>query len=269
VVGGLIFVKLGGSVITDKKKPFTERRRLIKSLAEEIYSSHRHSDFNLIIGHGGGSYPHTPAGRYQTHKGIVGDESTLGIALVQDAASRLNRIIVSYLLEAGEKAISVQPSSALVASNGRIVSWDLATIRLMLKLGLVPVTYGDVGLDQVKGCCILSTEEIFCYLARHLKPDRIIIGTDVDGVYEGDPKKDKDAKKIPIITPKNAVNLIHLLGGAGGLDVTGGMRTKVATLLDLVREVDVECEVLNIARRGVLEKALKGERGIGTIIRRE
>src|SRR4030042_2043405 len=109
MVGELVFVKLGGSVITDKAKPFTERKDVINRLATEIHSSQERTGATLIVGHGGGSYPHVPAERYKTHLGIVSEESRMGSALVQDAASRLNRIVVNALLTAGEPAISVQP----------------------------------------------------------------------------------------------------------------------------------------------------------------
>ena len=43
-----MLVKLGGSVITDKSRPFTERRDVIKRLVEEIHSSKKDSHYNLI-----------------------------------------------------------------------------------------------------------------------------------------------------------------------------------------------------------------------------
>jgi len=125
MVGELVFVKLGGSVITDKAKPFTERKDVIKRLAEEIHSSRGRTGPRLVVGHGGVSYPHVPAKRYQTHLGIVSEESRMGSALVQDAASRLNRIVVNALLGAGEPAISVQPSSSVLARDSRIIEWSL------------------------------------------------------------------------------------------------------------------------------------------------
>ena len=267
--GGLVLVKLGGSVITDKAKPFSERRDVIARLAAEIHSSRIKTGSRLIVGHGGGSYPHVPAEKFRTHLGLVDENSRMGAALVQDAASRLNRIVVDALLKAGEPAVSVQPSSAAVAKDSKIVFWNLEALKLMLETGLVPVPYGDVGIDLSKGFCILSTEEVFRYLAVRLNPRRVIIGSDVDGVYDTDPRKKEGAKKIPLITLENAAEVLPSLGGATTVDVTGGMRSKILTLLELVREMDVECEVLNLLVPGNLEEALNGERGRGTLIRRK
>jgi len=266
--GELVLVKLGGSVITDKAKPFSERRDIIARLATEIHSSRVKTGSKLIVGHGGGSYPHIPAEKYRTHLGLIDERSCMGAALVQDAASRLNRIVVDALLTAGEPAVSVQPSSGAVAKDSKIISWDVGALKLMLDSGLLPVPYGDVGMDLVKGFCILSTEEVFRYLSVELKPSRVIIGSDVDGVFNEDPRKNARAKKIPLITLENAAGVLPSLGGATTVDVTGGMRSKVLTLLELVKEVDVECEVLNLLVPGNLEDALNGEKGRGTLIRR-
>jgi isopentenyl phosphate kinase len=138
----------------------------------------------------------------------------------------------------------------------------------MLDKDLLPVPYGDLGMDLVKGFCILSTEEILRYISTRLKISRVIIGTNVDGVYNKDPRN-KDAKIIPLITLENMSKVLPSLGGANTADVTGGMRTKVLTLIELVKKINVECEILNISVPGVLEKVLNGEKVGCTIIRRK
>lgn len=79
----LILVKFGGSLITDKSKPFTEDIDTIKRLAKEIHEARTERKFKLIIGHGGGSYPHTPAKEFRTNEGIINKRSYEGIARVQ------------------------------------------------------------------------------------------------------------------------------------------------------------------------------------------
>ena len=263
----LMLVKLGGSVITDKMKPFAEKMDVIRRLAREIHSAKVRKGVKLVLGHGGGSYPHIPAHQYQTHKGLINAESLKGVALVQDAAARLNRFVVAALIEAGENAVSVQPSSAVVAKNSRVKLWDLTAVKLMLKHGLLPVTYGDVAFDTQLGCCILSTEEVFRYLATRLKVGRIIVGSNVNGVYDKDPKGFPDAKHIPVITPRNVYEVLPALKGANTIDVTGGMRSKVLIFLELVREIGVECEILDATKPRLLEEALVGKRGLGTLIK--
>ena len=260
----MILVKLGGSVITDKSKPFTERRDVIKRLAEEIHSSMKDSRYNLIVGNGGGSYPHIPANKYQVHKGLKDANNFKGVTLVQDAAARLNRLIVSALIDTNENVMSIQPSASILAKSSKIIEWDLKIIQEMLNLNLIPVVYGDVIIDIKQGYSIVSTEEIFFYLANNLDVKRIIIGSDVDGVID---KRLTSEKKVDVITPSDRKWTTSSIRGAETIDVTGGMKTKVELLLTLAEEKGIESEILNATKPGLLELALKGKKGAGTIIR--
>jgi isopentenyl phosphate kinase len=272
----ITLIKLGGSLITDKAKPFTPRLDVIKRLAKEIHEAKKEKKINLIVGHGGGSFPHKPAKDYRTNEGMVNEESCRGISLVQDAASQLNRIIVKALIDAGENAISVQPSAGLIAENGRIKEWSLEPMKEMLKHNLLPVPYGDVALDIKKGCCIISTEEILNYLtsnkeilsyvSRQFSCKRIILAGIVDGVFTADPQKNPDAKLIPEINSKNYNDIRKYLGGSAGIDVTGGMLHRVERIFELTK-FGVEAEIINGEKEDNLKRALLGERGLGTTIK--
>jgi isopentenyl phosphate kinase len=261
----LIIMKLGGSLITDKSKPFTARHEIIKRLATEIHEARRERDMDIIIGHGGGSFPHTAAAEYQTHKGMINERSGHGIAMVQDAAARLNRIMVSALIEAGENAISMQPSAACIMENDRIIEWPLNTMKKALELGLVPVAYGDVALDVTKGCTIVSTEKLINHISNVFTPEKIIIAGEVDGVFTADPFKDKTARLIPLITQANLPEIKQYLGGSRGTDVTGGMLNKIEELMELARKGYVS-EIVNATKPGLLKRALLGE-NVGTVVR--
>lgn len=262
----LIFLKLGGSLITKKDKPFTENRKLIKQIAKEIHRARKKKNFRLLVGNGGGSYPHVPAKKYRTAEGIINKKSYRGIAEVQDAASRLNRIIVRALLDVGENAISIQPSSVALTKNSRIIEFYLKPLKIFLENNMIPVVYGDVGLDLKQGCTIISTEELFVFLAKKLKPKRIISVGIVDGVFTADPLKDPRAKLIPKITSKNYSKIKKVLAGSAGIDVTGGMLHKVERYLELTK-IGIKSYIINGTVKNRLKNALLGERVRGTIIK--
>jgi isopentenyl phosphate kinase len=271
----LILVKLGGSVITDKNKPFTEDIETIKRLAKEIHEARQVRKFRLIVGHGGGSYPHTPATEFKVNEGIINHRSYEGIAKVQDAASRLNRIIVRELLNAGENAMSIQLSSCSICKDGDIKEMFLDPIKKLLDFNMIPIPYGDVGLDTKKGCCIISTERIFDYIARNLikidekyKISRIILCARVRGVFTDNPDINSYAELIKEITPNKIKEIESSLKGSFGIDVTGGMLHKVKMMLELAK-LGIESEIINAKEPNLLKRALMGERGLGTIIKKD
>jgi len=271
----LILVKLGGSVITDKNKPFTEDLDIIKRLAKEMHEARQEKKFRLIVGHGGGSYPHTAAAKFRTNEGVINKKSYEGIAEVQDAASRLNRIIVRELMNVGENAMSIQLSSCSICEDGNIKEMFLEPIKKLLDYDMIPVPYGDVGLDSRKGCCIISTERIFDYIARNLtkidkkyKISRIILCARVQGVFSDNPDVNSYAELIKEITPKNMKDVESSLKGSFGIDVTGGMTHKVKMMLELAK-LGIESEIINAKEPDLLKRALLGEKGLGTIIKKQ
>ncbi|MEM2874644.1 MAG: isopentenyl phosphate kinase [Candidatus Hadarchaeales archaeon] len=253
-----IVVKFGGSAITDKGRRFSVRRRILHRLAGEVAGI----DAELVIVHGGGSFGHPLAKKYSLAEGYRSPGQLVGASLTHSAMVRLNEIVIEALRKRGIPAFPVQPSSCMVVSNGRIRSAELAPVRKMLELGMVPVMYGDVVPDMERGLSILSGDHIVTRLALELGASRVVLGVDVDGVYTADPKTDENAELIPVITPKNVPHI----GRIKAMDVTGGMGRKVMELVDLARR-GIESQIVNALRPGALREALKGNREIGTLIR--
>ncbi len=257
-----LIVKLGGSVITDKSRPFVVKRATLRRLARELAVVKK----PLIIVHGGGSFGHPVASKYGIADGYKNKRQLMGLSRTHRAMERLNASVIEALQEAGISAIAVQPSACAVVNRGQIQSMELLPIRKLLKLGLVPVLYGDAVPDLSKGMSILSGDQIVAYLAQELKASRVVLGADVDGVYTANPKKNKSAKLVRRITPAD-VKLVASLGTGEGKDVTGGMENKVRELLELAKR-GAEAEIVNATRPGVLKRAVQGKRGLGTVVGR-
>ncbi|MFH1471105.1 MAG: isopentenyl phosphate kinase [Candidatus Micrarchaeota archaeon] len=254
----IILLKLGGSLITFKNKREKADMKTIARLAREIASALQAKPMHLIIGHGGGSFPHYPAHKYGAQKGITGADSTLGFSLTQDSAARLNRLVISALIKQKVRAVSFPPSSWAIARSGEIDMAFTHQMRLALEKGMVPVVYGDPVLDASQGICILSTEKVLSYLALEFGARRAIMATRVDMVYTGDPTKRKKVEPIPEITSSNFREIQPLLSGSSEHDVTGGMGHKVGSLVRLSAN-GVKCEIAGGLIPGNIKKALLGK----------
>jgi isopentenyl phosphate kinase len=264
--GNLIFVKFGGSLITEKNAPYTINyqtlTRIIKELKEALDND---SQLQLVLGHGGGSFPHPVAQAFRTAEGFVQDTSVRGFALCQNAASTLNRIIVDLMTDYAIDAVSIQPSACCITSNGKITEFFTKPVEAAIAAGLVPVVFGDCVFDAVTGCTIVSTEQLFYHLSGALQPSRVLVVGLVDGVYTADPQKDANAQLIPTIEVERFSSVESYLHGSYSVDVTGGMVTKVKELVEIGKQ-GIECEILSGAP-GNIRKALAGQRGLGTCIK--
>jgi isopentenyl phosphate kinase len=231
----LVFLKLGGSLITDKTREATPRLDVLARLAGEIAQVRAaRPDLRLLVGHGSGSFGHVVGRRYGTRDGVRDPLGWRGFAETAAAAARLNRLVTDALLAAGIPAWSLQPSASARCHDGELQELDERPIVEALARGLVPLVYGDVALDDVRGGTIISTEEIFAWLALRLRPARIILLGVVDGVYSSDPLRDPAAERRPRLTPAEAARWGGALGGSHGVDVTGGMLAKVQIMAGLV-----------------------------------
>ena len=266
----LIFVKLGGSVITDKTRAEATRPEVIGRLTREIASARlKRPELRLVLGHGSGSFGHMVAERFGTREGVRGFNGWRGFAEVAAVAARLNRMVVDALHDAGIPVWSLQPSASAICERGRLESMAVEPVISALEHGLVPVLYGDVALDRSQGATIISTEQIFAHLAEHLDPQRIILVGTVDGVFEADPIREPGARQIREISADNWTSVKALLGGAYGTDVTGGMLAKVVEMVALVqRKPGLVVHLISGEQPGALGEALgrPGNRVSGTII---
>ncbi len=264
----LFMIKFGGSLITDKRKPYTVKKNILKRLVKELSELHREG-YKILLGHGGGSFPHTSAKKFKTNEGFIHKDSKIGMSIVHYDAARLNMIVMKYLIDSRVEAYPLQASSIAITSDDTIREMYLETLKHLLRHRIVPVIYGDVGLDIKKGCTIISTEELFRYIALELKNNykiKIIMCEAVDGVFDKDPMMNKDAKLIPLITKDNIDVVLNMVSESYGIDVTGGMRKKVEKLYSLALQ-GIESIIINGRIRGRLIKAVKGERVRSTLIR--
>jgi isopentenyl phosphate kinase len=258
-------LKLGGSLITDKNRPMTLRPDIIQRAAAEIAAAvNGHPQLRLLIGHGSGSFGHAVASQYGTQKSVVGPEAWMGFARVWAAARTLNQAVIEALTEVGLPVIAFPPSAGVIARDHQFKTWDIDPLLSALDHQLIPVVQGDVIFDIQTGGTIFSTEKVFAHLAKAHHPARILLAGKDPGVWQD---ADHPEEIIPEITPEIFETVLPTLSGADTADVTGGMRAKVQSMLDLIREVpNLECRIFSGEKPGTILAALENE-PIGTLIR--
>lgn len=259
------FLKLGGSLITEKDLPHTHRPRILARLAGEIYtaiSDEPHA--KILLGHGSGSFGHIPAKQFATRQGVHTPSQWRGFVEVWHQAGELNHLVMSALRAAGLSALAFPPSAGITAEDGQVITWNLYPIEALLSAGALPVVFGDVVFDKLRGGTILSTEDLFAYLSRHLKPARVLLAGIETGVWADYPHC---SELVQLITPQNYSEISASLKGSASPDVTGGMLSKVENSLSLVHQLpELEVHIFSGEEPGNVLRALSGER-VGTLIR--
>jgi isopentenyl phosphate kinase len=262
----IVFLKLGGSLITDKTRVEHARLRTLRRLAREVAAAREaRPDLKLVLGHGSGSFGHVAAKKHGTREGVKDQSGWYGFAEVAAAAARLNQIVTDVFVAAGVPVVSLPPSASARCENGRLVYLDTFALKAALRHDLVPLVQGDVALDSQRGATIVSTEDVFVFLANDVEPGYILLAGEVEGVFETASMR---GRIIDVITPASVEQYAPALGGSRGADVTGGMAGKVRQMLDLVqRRPSIKARIFSGSRTGNVQRLLLNPHlPVGTVI---
>jgi isopentenyl phosphate kinase len=256
----IAIVKLGGSVITDKRRAFKADLRSMHKIGKELT---RVPD-RLILLNGAGSFGHIPVKRFGLNEGSskrkTGDFARTKLQLL-----RLQEMLVSVLCGHGIPVVPFTPSSFMIARSGRLCRAELAPIRKFSELGLVPLFGGDLVPDLKQGWRVVSADQMAAWIAPRIGASIIIYGTDVDGVYSSDPKTCKDAELLETISYSEIRRVAGSTGRSRMPDVTAGMHGKLFEARRAAKK-GVEVVMMNLRKPENLHPILEGRRGRWTRI---
>jgi len=265
----VVLVKLGGSLMTDKTRPRGLREGVLERVAEELAGAMREGPqvggppFRVLLGHGSGSFGHAVAQQYGIASGVETAREVEGVSATQDEAALLHRHVIEALRGAGLAPYSIAPASCFVGSAGRPLPLSLEPVERALEIGLLPVVFGDVVMDREQGASILSTEKVFLGLvgdlARRCRITRSLWLGVTDGIY------DDEGNTVRSLDRTSVSELDRALGGADGVDVTGGMRHRAEAALALA-DLGVSSMIANGRRPGLLRDFLVGYQVKGTLV---
>jgi glutamate 5-kinase len=99
------------------------------------------------------------------------------------------------------------------------------TLNVLLERGIIPIVNENdtVTVDRLK---FGDNDTLSAKVAGLIEADQLIILSDIDGLYDSDPRKNKAAKlleKVDVITPEIETGA----GGSGSVVGTGGMKSKI------------------------------------------
>ncbi len=248
--GRLLVVKLGGSVATEKDRAYTPRLGLLRAYAR-LFRRLVENGWRLLVVLGGGSYGHQ----------AVVDSRDSG-APPPEALHLITSVMLELALLAadvfgGEGVYTVvYPPHSFCNPEGLRPRCTWSLVENALKLGVVPLTYGDA-YPTGGGYAIVSGDELAAEAACKLQADLLVYATSVDGVYVGG----RVAKQLDRAA---LVEVVGRVGGSSHRDVTGGMRRKLeAILVNGCQRLRVY--ILNGFDPGNLEAVVRGEHR-GTLV---
>ena len=140
------------------------------------------------------------------------------------------------------------------------------TFEALLELGVIPVVNENDSVSSAEietgQCKVLGDNDtLSAMVARLCRADLLVLLSDIDGLYDSDPRQNPEAKlihRVEAVTPE----LRAMAGGAGSWRGTGGMATKL-NAAEIAMAAGVDMVITNGTRPEDLYGILRGE-DIGT-----
>ena len=246
----MILIKLGGSIITNKQKPLSPRRKTIDNILKEIGKIKE----PIIIVHGGGSYGHYWSVKYDMHTKPA-KTSPKGVAIVKNSMVELNKIILDSAVKNRINSYCLPPTDFM--NGNKAIKSKILTINDISKSGLTPITFGDALWFGQKKSYILSGDVIMTIIGKILKPRLSLFVLDVDGVYS-----DLKTKKLIHDFKKEKPEIKN-----NKMDVTGGMTRKITEANNMAK-AGLKIFFVNGNKPKRITDAVSGKRFEGTLFRK-
>jgi len=253
----IFILKLGGSLLTDKSKPFSLREKVLNDSIQQIVDSKK----KLILIHGGGSFGHPVAKEYNISNGINPNiqNQIFGLAKTHDVMNKLNSKIIKTLLEKNFPAITIQPSSIFMIKSKKISTRAIKVIETALDLGILPVLYGDIILDPNGSFSIISGDQIIleiCKTLKNFKIKKVIFTIEKDGIFIRDTNNNI---KLATEIDSNAIDSLELVNLEEKIDVTGGIKKKLE-IIENICDLNIPVQIINGLKNNFILKSLKAEK---------
>ena len=255
----LIVIKYGGNVLIDRK--------IFNNFIEDISILNR-LGLSIIVVHGGGPRIERELKKENIQTKFINglrvtDEKV--IKIVEEVLIDFNNDIVSSLKKKGSKAISINskinnvinviPDKQELGFVGVPDKINLDIIKDIISQNQIPIV-APLGLDKNNQTYNINGDTAASAIAKKLKSRRLLLMTNVEGVYD-------DRKSlISEIKPYDMVNLVNLK------IVQGGMLPKIKNCIDAVENGVRGVVILDGRKPHSILKEIFSDKGAGTLIRK-
>ncbi len=133
------------------------------------------------------------------------------------------------------------------------------TIEELLEMDIIPIINENdtVAIDEIYGNNIGDNDMLSAIVARIVEADRLVILTDIDGLYSSNPRTNPDAKKLDVVKKIDS-EILEMAAGSGSNRGTGGMITKLQAA-NYATKCGTEVHVVNGSDPAILYRVFDGD----------
>ena len=139
------------------------------------------------------------------------------------------------------------------------------SLRKLLDMGVIPIVNENdtVAIDELE-LEVGENDSLAAIVAEIAKAELLVILSDIDRLYDSDPRTNPDAKLIPVVEQIDE-HIVEMAGGAGTSRGTGGMKTKI-NAAKIANDAGIDMVIMNGEKPGRLYDLFDGK-PVGTVFK--
>lgn len=249
-----VVVKVGSQILSSSDG--IEENRL-RGLARELAALHTRNKEIVVVSSGAVAAGMSRLGRKHRPKSIPEKQALAAVgqiklmALYERAFAKFDKSVAQVLLTADD-----------LASRQRYINAK-HTFQMLLASSIIPIVNENdtVAVEEMK---FGDNDHLSALVATLLEADLLVILSDVEGVYDRDPRLHRDAELIPLIAEARGIRQAI---GAGSMSPagTGGIVTKLGAAAEAAA-AGIPTVIASGLKSGVLEKIFAAGEQIGSLI---
>ncbi|MBF0506049.1 MAG: glutamate 5-kinase [Nitrospirae bacterium] len=242
-----IVIKIGSNILTEASGGLSYRR--IRAIAGDVSGVYDMGHEVVIVSSGA-----VAAGMKKLGLGGKPKEIRLKQAAAAVGQSSLMRAYERSFENLGKKVAQALLTREDFSDRVRYLN-SKNTLITLLSYGIIPVINENdtVATDEIK---FGDNDQLAALVSGLIDAERLIILSDVDGLYDSDPKKNVDAKMISsvdAVTP----DIISAAGGAGSAVGTGGMYSKILAARKALSH-GIKVNIISGRKKGLIASLITG-----------
>jgi glutamate 5-kinase len=243
-----IVIKIGSNILTDTKGGLNQRR--IHSIANEVANICDSGNNVIIVSSGAVAAGIKKLGLKEKPK-----EIRLKQAVAAIGQSSLMWAYERSFSKFRKKVAQILLTREDFSDRTRYLN-SKNTIFTLLSYGVIPIINENdtVATEEIK---FGDNDQLAALVAQMVEADRLIILSDVDGLYPSDPTKKPNFEVIPIVE-KITPEIVAMAGGTGSVVGTGGMYSKILAAKKAAL-AGIKVNIINGRKKGLITDLLKGK----------
>jgi glutamate 5-kinase len=247
-----IVFKVGSSTLTHENGKLNLRRieKLVKVLADM-----KNSGIQVVLVSSGA----VSAGVAKLGFGSIPDAPEIKQAMAAVGQSELMKIYDRFFSDYGHKVAQILMTRDVVDNPIRRTAAE-NTFSTLLEMGCIPIVNENDAVSTDELTKFGGNDILSAHVANICHADILINLSDIDGLYDSDPRKNPDAKFIEKVDDIDAI--LSFAGGAGTERGTGGMEAKL-TAAKMATSAGIPMFIMNGHDPEILYELLDGKH-VGT-----